>query len=120
MMLQRNPELWAQLRRHRQSLPQQLICTSFLSQAGREVAVAKEVPPWRGDSSRTGQAEFVSGCSSEFCGLGEIEVADLHGRNNHVHRFLATGSHRLAHRLDILQHVDEAFVEAEVANASPD
>src|SRR6185437_4243436 len=56
--------------------------------------------------------------SSEFRYLREIEVVHLHRRHNHVERLLATGPHRGPQSCNILQHIYEALVEAEIPHSA--
>ena len=51
---------------------------------------------------------------SELRGFGKVELADLHGWRDHVHGLFAARAHRLAHFFNVLQHVNQAFVKAEV------
>jgi hypothetical protein len=48
--------------------------------------------------------------------FGEVKLADLHGRNHHVKRFFPAGAHRFSHRLNVVQHLNQALVKTEVAN----
>src|SRR5215813_9047565 len=57
---------------------------------------------------------------SEFCYLGEVEVAHLHGRDHHIKSFLAAGPHRPSHLFDRFQHVNQALVEAEIPDSIPE
>src|ERR1700757_1408749 len=55
-------------------------------------------------------------CFLELRHLGEVEVPNFHRRDNHVEGFFPTGAHRSSHSFDVRQHMDEAFVEAEIAH----
>jgi len=58
--------------------------------------------------------------SSELRHFCEVKVSNLHGRHDHVEGFLAAGAHEFAHSFHVRQHVNQAFVEAEVAYARLD
>ncbi len=74
----------------------------------------RQIAPVCGPLARTHHDVLELGC------FREIEVADLHRRNHHVHRLFAAGALRFAHGLNILQHANQALVEAKVANTVAD
>src|SRR5580765_7661224 len=45
----------------------------------------------------------------------EIKVSHFHRRHNHVERFLAARSHRLAHCFDVRQHMNQAFIKSKIS-----
>src|SRR5260370_4936246 len=44
----------------------------------------------------------------------EVELSDFHCGSHHVERFLPARSDRSAHGFDVRQHMDEAFIKAEI------
>src|ERR1700722_1388590 len=56
----------------------------------------------------------------ELGDFGEAEVADLHGGDDHVERFFARSAHWHAHLLDVRKHLQDALIEAKVADAGDD
>src|SRR5690242_19759037 len=55
---------------------------------------------------------------SEFRQLREIEVVYLHRRHNHVERFFPACADGSPQSCNILQHIHEALIEAEVAHSA--
>src|SRR5262249_54031818 len=47
--------------------------------------------------------------------FSEIEVANFHGRDHHVKRFFTAGARGLAHGLHVIERLNQALVEAEIA-----
>src|SRR5208283_4139290 len=55
----------------------------------------------------------------ELRNFREVEVLYLHCWDNHIRGFFSAGANGLTHVRDVLEHMDQALVETEVANAAP-
>src|SRR5215472_7424851 len=49
--------------------------------------------------------------------LGKIKTGNLHRRNHHIESFFAACANRFSHRFNVIQRVDQALVEAEIADS---
>src|SRR5262249_34930335 len=49
--------------------------------------------------------------------FGEVKAANLHRRDHHIEGLFAAGADGGAHGLNVVQRVDQALVEAEIADA---
>src|SRR5215471_21715684 len=49
--------------------------------------------------------------------LGKIKTGNLHRRNHHIEGFFAAGAHRFSHSFNMIQRVNQALVEAEIADS---
>jgi hypothetical protein len=56
----------------------------------------------------------------KFCDFAEVEVANLHCRNDHLERFFSGGAHSRTQHLDIRQHLEDALVEPKISDAAGD
>src|SRR5258708_16032103 len=50
--------------------------------------------------------------------FGEMEVANFHGRDDHLKGLLASGAHGGAEEFNVFEHFDERLIEAEIADGS--
>ena len=51
---------------------------------------------------------------------GEVEVANLHGGNDHVEGLFPGGAHRGTHLSNVGEHLQNILIEAEIADAGGD
>src|ERR1035438_1658750 len=59
---------------------------------------------------------FGAAQTLKLCGLSEVELAHFHGGHHHVKRLFPTGAGWDPHYLYVLQHVQEALIEAKVTD----
>src|SRR6266849_5413933 len=73
----------------------------------RQCACLWQAVPWRRDWL-------------ELCDFREVEVADFHGRNDHLKRLFPGGAHRWSQQFDIPEHLQNGLIEAKIANRRAD
>jgi hypothetical protein len=58
----------------------------------------------------------VEQSSSKLRNFRKVKLPHFHRRHHHVEGFLSTGAHGRTHLLDVREHLNQALIEAEIAN----